>query len=67
VTRVTVNAQNGFGAYIKSDYFVFFANCKPCYLIDAKVLEEQEKLSRAMYLRIALASNECDCEKKCQK
>ena len=65
VTRVTVNAQNSFGAYIKSDYFVFFKDCKPCTMIEAQELQSQDMGKRALYLGIALASTQCICEKKC--
>ncbi len=65
VTRVTVNAQNSFGAYIKSDYFVFFKDCKPCTMIEAQELQSQDMGKRALYLGIALASTQCICEKNC--
>jgi uncharacterized protein (TIGR02145 family) len=64
-TRVTVNAQNSFGAYIRSDYFVFFKDCKPCTMIESQELQSRDMGKRALYLGLALASTQCICETTC--
>jgi uncharacterized protein (TIGR02145 family) len=64
-TRVTVNAQNSFGAYIRSDYFVFFKDCKPCTMIESQELQSRDMGKRALYLGLALASTQCICETNC--
>ena len=65
VTRVTVDSQNGFGALIRGNYFIFFKNGFPCYLMESQELVATNNgyLSQTENLNLVLEMNGCDCTK----
>jgi len=65
VTRLIVDSQNSFGAMLRSTYFVFFKNGKPCHLEDSDSLTEVTLLGSSMQTTIIKATlkvNDCSCE-----
>ena len=64
VTRVVVDSQNGFGAFIRGYYFVFFKNGKPCHMEESEsIISAARSGNRTDILYIALDMNNCDCSK----
>jgi hypothetical protein len=64
VTRVAVDAQNGFGVVVRGIYYVFFRNGQPCHVEEADSLIEVARsgYSASSILSASLRMNGCDCE-----
>jgi hypothetical protein len=66
-TMLTVDAQNGFGAYIRSTYVLFFKDNSPCHLEDVRDIDEARQ-SQNTYgamngmLELTLNLNGCGCK-----
>ncbi|MFN5032877.1 MAG: hypothetical protein ACK5FX_11720, partial [Flavobacteriia bacterium] len=65
-TMLTVDAQNGFGAFIRSTYVLFFKDNSPCFLTDVKEIDaarQSQNTYGAMnaMLETILNINECGC------
>jgi hypothetical protein len=63
VTRVMVDSQNGFGALLRSTWFVFFKNGIACHAEEAKSLQNTGIGDKTMMINMALEWNNCDCSK----
>jgi hypothetical protein len=65
-TMLTVDAQNSFGAYIRSTYVLFFKNNRPCHLEDVKSIDRARNSMSTVgemnsMLRLTLELNGCSC------
>lgn len=63
VTRVVVDSQNGFGALLRSTWFVFFKSGMACHAEEAKSLQNTGMGDKTMMINMALEWNNCDCSK----
>jgi antitoxin component YwqK of YwqJK toxin-antitoxin module len=65
ITRVVVDAQNSYGGYMRSFYFVFCINGVPCHMESAKSLNAISRsgsYSKSQILRVTLGLNACKCK-----
>jgi hypothetical protein len=66
-TMLTVDAQNSFGAYIRSTYVLFFKNNKPCHWEDVKSIDRARQSQSTVgmmnsMLQLTLDMNGCGCK-----
>lgn len=67
-TMLTVDAQNGFGAYLRTTYVLFFKDTKPCHLEDVRSLDQAAAEMSTIgemrqMLSFTLTMNGCNCNK----
>jgi hypothetical protein len=66
-TTLTVDAQNSFGAYVRSDYILFFKDYEPCHFEDIRSIDKARQSMSALgqmnnILQMSLNILHCGCK-----